>query len=221
MLDTNRHRRRAACAGVLLAAVAVPGVCLAHGASPGLAGFAQGLIHPLVEPAQLIALLAFVALVGQRGLDPTGWSTGSVAAGACLGMAAAAVLAPWATTLPLLGFAAVCGVAVAAARTATPVLYPWIGAALGVCIGLDALPEGPLSWAWGTTLAGTAAGCWVWPVVGTGVAAAAHRPWQRVLLRVMGSWMAACALLILALSLATPRQAPSDAAAPGTLDVGR
>lgn len=208
--------RRAAVALALLAACPA---AWAHGSATGMAGFAAGFVHPLLEPAHLVALITLVLLIGQHGerarLAPLG-----IVAGSALGLIAVALGHPAATDVPLLAGAALAGIAVAVARP----LPAWVGtgvaAALGFGIGLASRPDAPAGAPVFSTLIGTWAGCSTWTVIGSNAVAALSHPWARVLVRVAASWMAACALLFLALAMA-PRPAPPAVGAPGTLDVGR
>lgn len=53
-----RHGRVAATATTAVLGLAAPGLAWAHGSGKGLGAFWNGVLHPLVEPAQLLALLA-------------------------------------------------------------------------------------------------------------------------------------------------------------------
>lgn len=192
----------------------------AHGSATGLAGFAEGFVHPLLEPAQLVALIALILLIGQQGLATTRPTPTALAVGTAIGLLAAGLGRPLATDVPLLACAAAAGIAVAAARRAPALVYPLAAALVGLGIGLGSLPDGPTGGAVVAPLLGTWAGTWTWTIIGGNAVAALERPWTRVLVRVVASWMAACALLFLALTVA-PHRGPPPIGAPGTLDVGR
>jgi urease accessory protein len=75
----------------------------------------------------------------------------------------------------------------------------------GISVGIDSVPE-PLTrketW---LALAGTGLGAVLILSYVGGVAAWLRQPWQRIGIRVAGSWTAASALLVLALALAGPK----------------
>lgn len=192
--------RTRAVAGALL--VLVPGLAAAHTPIAGIGDFYNGMLHPLRVPAHLLAVLAVGLLIGQqrsRALQPAALAylaattTGLVGAG--LGFVVG--LQPL-----LLAGAAVCGLLVAW----RPVLPVWIGVALGgligFAIGLDSGPNLLELQAKIAALLG--AGITVYLVFLYATALAdrlSARHWQQVAVRVVGSWIAAIALLVLSLSL--------------------
>lgn len=208
-------RRLGAAAGLGLAA----GAAQAHGSATGMAGFAEGFVHPLLEPAHLVALMVLALLIGQQGHGPARWAPAGLALGAGIGLLVAAFGWPVGTEVPLLACAAISGLAVTVGRRLPMPVYLVLAALMGAGIGLGSLPEGPRGAAMAATMFGTWAGSWTWLVIASHALAGLTRPWTRVLIRVAASWMAACALLFLALSIA-PRTMP-PVGAPGTLDVGR
>ena len=189
----------------------VPGVALAHGSSPGLVGFFSGFIHPLVEPAHLIALIAFVLLIGQQGLQTTDLGLPALCIASGVGLLIAGLGWPMNTDVALLACAAVIGIAVVLARSLPRAIYVIAGAWIGLGIGLASAPDGPRGSAMIVTMLGTWAGASVWAAYGSSVVDSLKRPWVLVLVRVVASWMAACAVLFLALSVAPkkPESAPT------------
>ncbi len=197
-----------------------PGAALAHGSAPGLAGFISGFAHPLVEPAHLIALIAFLLLIGQQGFKATHPGLPALCIASGVGLLVAGLGWPLSTDVALLGCAAVSGIAVAAAKPMPRIIYVIAGTWLGLGIGVASAPDGPRSGAMIATMLGTWAGVCVWATNGSGVVDALKRPWIQVLVRVVASWMAACALLFLALTVAPKK--PVNAlpiSTPGLLDV--
>lgn len=188
-----------------LALVAAPGLCQAHEARQGLTPLASGLLHPLMSPAHAVALLALGLWLGlvPRGRAP--WLALVVAVLA--GLLAHRAAGDPDTDPALLALAACLGIAVAAARPAPG----WPAAALAALTGaLVALASGPAGldgaarW---QALAGTGLAA-VLLVAWTGSwGSVVKRAWQRIALRVLGSWLAAAALLALALGLAGGRAA--------------
>jgi urease accessory protein len=208
--------------------LAVPTSALAHSPIEGLGHFYNGVLHPALVPSHLVALLGLGLLLARQGPSVL---RGAIAAalggvlvglfGAWLGRAPAMAL-----ELPLLVGATLVGVG-AAAELRLPRAASWLLAgALGLAVGLDSTPtaddaavatgatgmgpEEPLATL--LSLAGTALGA------GLLLSAAllcsdafARVPWQRVALRVIGSWIAAAAFMVMALEVAGVR-APGPAA---------
>jgi urease accessory protein len=186
---------------LLLIALA-PRLALAHGSIQGMGSFYGGMLHPFLVPAHVLVLLALGLFLGQQAIVdlPIGFPAfmGGLAAG--LAVAAAGVVTP--PTPVVLALAAALGVAVAAAFALPPALCAVLTIGTGLAVGLDSPPEA-------LTVGGRAAA-----VIGTGLAAILavfyaaaaverlRRGWQRILVRVLGSWICASASLVLALALA-------------------
>jgi urease accessory protein len=169
----------------------------------GLGGLAGGLLHPVITPTHALALFGLGLLIGQqppgqRAL-PQMLFAAALAAG-LIGLALAVGETP--ASFVLLSGVALCGALVAAAMRLPRLLLGPLAAAIGVSIGLDSPPEvislqEAVLMLIGTGLGGTLALALV-------VAAAARmtRDWQRIGVRVLGSWTAASALLAIAVRFA-------------------
>jgi urease accessory protein len=195
--------RRAAGLGVAL--LCWPGWALAHSPIAGLNHFYNGVLHPAVVPAHALATVALgllcsqlPALAGRRVL--AGFLGGMVAGLAALALPVAATGAGQA----LLAGAAVLGLLVATGAPAAVRLLPALGAALGLCLGLDSVPAAtPGTLDWSLTLAGQAVGvCLIASATLLLASRLGLQAWQRVARQVMGSWIAASALMVLALGSA-------------------
>lgn len=196
----NPFNAYAAC-GLLL----FPGIALAHGSGPGLAGFIGGFIHPLEEPAHLIALIAFSLLIGQQDLKATYPSLTALAIASGVGLLLAGLGWPMNTDVALLACAALTAIAVVFAKPLPRAIYVIASVWTGLGIGIASAPDGPRDSAMIATLLGTGAGVLIWAANGATLVQflqAQKLPWVRILLRVVASWMAACAMLFLALSVA-------------------
>jgi urease accessory protein len=169
----------------------------------GLGGFYGGLLHPVLTPTHGLALLGLGLLIGQQ---PAGKRAlpqllfGAALAAGLLALALAVGETPAGTVL--LGGVAITGVLVAAAfRLPLLVLGP-LAAAMGAAIGLDSPPDVlSLHEAIGM-LIGTGIGAVI--ALGLVVEGAARMAcdWQRIGVRVLGSWTAASALLAIAVRFA-------------------
>ena len=206
-----------ACArGAAASALALAGTAaLAHSPIPGIGLFYSGAAHPFVSPAHLVALLALGLAVGQRGQRGAGDLAllkppllallgATVAA---LAITLAGVFGDPDTDRVLLVLGALTGLMVAAAwGPPTPVLMA-LAAVVAVAVLIASAPSGVDTGARRTSLIGSA-------VVTVGLVsyvavmvAVAQRAWLHIAVRVFGSWLAAAALLVLALSFAPVRGA--------------
>ncbi len=162
--------------------------------------FLAGLLHPLLLPAHALALIGLAALAGSAK-----WRLWSIAAFAISLMGGLAAVAGGVGETPandvLLAAAAICGLATAA----LPHVPAWIAvvsaAVVGVAIGLDSPPEVISLRDAALMLAGVGCGGILAFAFLAAIAAVAARLWQGVPLRVAGSWVAAIAVLVLALRL--------------------
>ncbi|MFN4283164.1 MAG: HupE/UreJ family protein [Alphaproteobacteria bacterium] len=179
----------------------------AHSITPGTSGFTDGLQHPFGIPAHVMILLAAGLLLGQRDVGRWAAPLYGFLAGFALGLALGPLLTDppleRAAAVALLALAAVSGVMIAWARPWHTALLAPLLALAGFALGFDSAPDGSLQ----QTLAALA---------GTGFAAIFAllnlamlanyvrmdaRPWRAIGLRVVGSWIAAAAIMVLALEL--------------------
>jgi urease accessory protein len=165
-----------------------------------LQGFAEGLFNPVLLPAHALALVALGLFIGQQ---PARGTTLMIFAMVLLGGVIAIVLAVGATPARsiLLTNTALVGLLVATAWV-PPRPIGWLLAAIaGGAIALDSPPQATTIAQANATLAGTALGaCAALSAVSTGAAYAKQR-WQQLGVRILGSWIAASAILVLAVLL--------------------
>jgi urease accessory protein len=164
--------------------------------------FAAGLLNPLTIPAHLLTWLSLGLLIGSQSggrLMPmlafaTGLAVGLAAIARAVGLTPALDV--------LLILSAVSGALVALAIALPPILSAIVGAIAGLALGLDSPPQ-VVSLANATTalIGNGLAACLALAIV---VSATSHltRRWQFIGLRIVGSWIAASAILVLALRLA-------------------
>ena len=186
--------------GLLLALVIVPGQVAAHGGLPGGGGFYSGLAHPFVAIEQFLALLAFGFLLGQQGRDQLRIPL------LVLPLMLSAGLAPGITVdyaqAILLGLALLMGVTVAAAPHVSTWVVTTAAALLGGIVGIDTDVPEMISVDPAATLApyiGVFVGVFLIVMDAAALASVARKQVPRIAVRVVGSWIAAIALMVLAL----------------------
>jgi hydrogenase/urease accessory protein HupE len=189
----------------LLAAGATP--CWAHSPIPGIGNFYSGALHPFVSPAHLIALLALGLWLGQRGLAGAKRPLVVLVSSLGLGLALHRAAGDPDTDRWLLVLAALNGLAVAAAYAAPAAVASACCGAVGLAVGLASGPSGVEGTARSVMLAGTFCGATLACAYVMSMVTLAQRPWMHIAVRVVGSWLAAAALLVLALSFAALRHA--------------
>ena len=170
----------------------------AHSPVPGVGEFYNGMLHPLLVPAQLVTLLALGLVIGQHA--PKSSSMALPAFIVAL-VAALAVPTPPVSEIALLYLALACGlVAVLALDTGAtgPAAFAVaIAAIIGNTVNADISAE-QSPW---LLRAGSALGATLIIILFGGFAAILKNRWNGIAVRVLGSWVAAVALMIIALSL--------------------
>jgi urease accessory protein len=164
-----------------------------------LQAFVDGLLNPLTTPAHALTLSALALLMARQ---PHRFAVLLVFALALAAGFIAIVLAVETTPARtvLLAVAAALGAMVAAAWAPKPVA--WLLAALaGAALALDSPPQAVTIAEAYATLGGTAVGSCVMLVVVADIAGHANADWQRLGARILGSWIAASAILVLAVQL--------------------
>ena len=160
--------------------------------------FVVGLLHPLLVPTHLMAVLALTLLIGQQNW---GYGVPAIYAAAVLvGLGAIAMAyVPTRAEQGLLASAASAGALVALARPLPRAMGWLVAAASGLALALDSPPEAIALQDANLTLLGTAISAIVVLVFLLLMISRLHRAWQGIGTRIVGSWIAASAILVLAL----------------------
>ena len=173
---------------------ALGGPALAHAPIPGVGAFWNGVAHPVLVLPHLLFLAGFGLLLGQN--VPRASRTGLAAFGLALAPAVALAQGTPPPPAALATATAAAGLLVALGR-AHPVPVVALALAGAALVGLDSAAEGAAG-AEALARGGALLGALLVVILAGGLAAALNRPWERVGLRVGGSWIAAAALLALA-----------------------
>jgi urease accessory protein len=185
---------------VVFAMLATAQTASAH-AVFGVTGFNGGLLHSVVVPSHLMALAALALLIGQQGWVRSVPVVAIVAVVVGLGAIALAYV-PAAAEEALLALAAIAGLLVALARKLPKILGWLLAAAMGLALALDSPPEGISLREANLALLGTGLGAALVLAALVWLASLLRRDWQRIGARILGSWVAASAILVLALRVA-------------------
>ncbi len=180
----------------------LPEVALAHTPIKGINNFYNGALHPLVVPAHLLLLLATGLLLGQQGMKEKQHSIMVFLAATVLGLLGAWFSPGYPLELVLLGGSAFIGIMIALSPSLTLFWCTIISALSGLLLGFDSTQETLTGEAKFVALFGSAAGIYffsLYPMVFADYMRKVH--WKSIIVRVMGSWLAASAFLVLALAL--------------------
>jgi urease accessory protein len=164
------------------------------------AGFVAGLVHPVSTPVHAVALIGLGLIAGRNFLRAGAAIIGAFAFGLAAGLGAIAWgVGETPASDVLLASATLCGL-IAASGVAAPVSLA-VPAALvsGLALGLDSPPESILLGEAVAMVIGTACGG-IGALAMIAFLASTMARWREgILLRVAGSWIAAIAILVLAL----------------------
>lgn len=180
----------------------------AHTVTPGTTGFTDGLQHPFLLPAHVMVLLGVGLLLGAQEMArwrlPLYAGLGGLLAGLAIGPFVATPELDAALVIALLVSAAVLGGLNALARPLPPALLSFLAVLPLAAVGLDSAPEGSLQQivaALSATALAVIFALLNLMMLANHAATNARQAWQAIGLRVVGSWIAAAAILVLALQL--------------------
>ncbi len=187
--------------GVVLCACAGPAA--AHSPLPGIEGFYAGLLHPFTTPDQALALLASGLLLGGFDMQRLGVAFGAATIGLAAGLALGTPTgdpAPW-----LFGLAALAATFAALAPGRALPLVVFLSLVAGALLGWASLPDAGPPRDRAFTVAGSVTGAALGLLyIAGGIDLLRDRIRAQVFciaLRVLAAWIAAIALLMLALGL--------------------
>ena len=196
--------RTLASISVILAACAAPQLAHAHVPFAGLNNLYNGLLHPVVVPAHLLLLTASGLFLGKQGARVVPPSFLLFCLFTFGGLVATLFFTGGVGELYLLGVAAVIGLLIAANLRIPFVLCVAVAALTGFLLGLDTTQTVLVGKAKFFSLLGSGLGiCFLFLYPLAFADYFGDRNWQKIGVRIVGSWVAASSILVLALSLQT------------------
>jgi urease accessory protein len=176
-------------------------MALAHSPIPGIGIFYGHMLHLLIVPAQALVLVGVALMLGQQGQAGARAGLLALGIGFALGLAAARLAAPAPPETLLLGIAVILGMAVALARKWPVLLVAPVVLGAGLAVGLDSWPQPMGGRDTALAVAGLCVGVGLVSLVVAGIGPTLQKAWQRIGIRIAGSWIAATSVLALALFL--------------------
>ncbi|CAA6813816.1 MAG: Unknown protein [uncultured Thiotrichaceae bacterium] len=172
----------------------------AHAPIAGMDSFMNGVLHPLIIPAQVLLLVSLGLLVGRQGDK----AIGSVLPVFLLSLLVSAGLSLIGMPLPewlLLVFAMLLTLWVIIGWRIIDRLLLVAAVAAAFLVGTDSLIEEFRSRERYIALVGSCLGAYVVLLYSAGIAESLRRFQQGIVLRILGSWITASILLVLSLEL--------------------
>jgi urease accessory protein len=198
----NSRLARLGAGGALLIGLAWPHLAYAHSLSSRFGDFYGGLLHPLTALEHALPILAVGLLAGQQGERAARWLVLVFPLALLVGAGLAAVT-PLLTSMRLLNaisFVAL-GLLVAAGRRLPMIVLIALGAVFGLSHGYEngraMVPDTAVHL---FILGVAAAGGFVAALVSAATIDLSARPWARVGVRIVGSWIAAIGIMTVGLA---------------------
>ena len=187
--------------------VCMPGVVLAHAPIEGMDSFYNGVLHPVLVPAHLLAIVSAGLLIGQQGVKRM---QVPLITFLLVLIAALIVTGQFDLALPesagemyLLSRAVLCGVLVALELELSLVPLMTIAVVVALLVGFDSSQPELQGRAKLAILTGTGVGGFLLMLYAAAAAEFASRAWQKIGIRILGSWATASAFIVLAFTFAS------------------
>ncbi|MCG8381025.1 MAG: HupE/UreJ family protein [Gammaproteobacteria bacterium] len=192
---------------VCLSLWVVPEVSLAHSSIQGIGTFYNGLLHPILVPAHLLLLVAVGLFLGQQDSKAIQPALGVFAFATIAGLTAAWFFTASQTETLILVLSAVIGLVIAVSPKIPLLLSVVIALLAGFLLGSDSAQEALSDKDKFVTLFGN--GVAIYFLVFYSMVLVDYlnkKAWQRIGIRIVGSWVAASSLLVLALPFSSQGQ---------------
>jgi len=175
----------------------IPEIVFAHAPLEGLGNFYNGLLHPIFIPAHLLLLLALGLFIGQKGFDNHQSSLATFAIGAFSGLILAWFSFNVEIQIYLLVGALLLGIMVALELNLSSRWVSIFAFFVGLLLGMDSTQETLLGKDKVAALLGTGVGLYFLQLYPIALSDYFNKKtWQRIGIRVIGSWIAAISFLV-------------------------
>jgi hydrogenase/urease accessory protein HupE len=176
----------------------------AHAPVPGLNSFLNGAVHPLLIPAHTILLISLGLLIGRQGGD----SIRKVLPVFMVLAIPGVMLSTWVEggdywVLIILVFAFCFGALIALGKTLPTWHLIVLAVTTAMLIGVDSAQTAFSGEERYIALGGTVVGASILLIYASGLTEYLQKLWQGIPVRIIGSWVAASAIMVLTLSLKT------------------
>lgn len=187
-----------------LLALLVPEKSLAHSPIPGIGNFYNGILHPAMLPAHVLLLLAVGLFLGQQGIKRVEWALGVFAVATVIGLVMAGFSIGSGLGTVVLVLSAVIGLLVAISPQMPLLWCMFIALFAGLFLGIDSAQEELTGTARLVTLTGSGIAIYFLALYPMALADYFNKKaWQQIAVRILGSWISASSLLVLAFSFSS------------------
>ena len=190
---------------ILFAGLLWPTTALAHAPIEGLGKFYGHFLHPVLVPEYALLVLAIALLLGQNGQQAARAGLAAMAMGLGIGLVLLWQRPDLGTgQSPILVGAMTAGAALSLDRRLHWGIPAGLALASGVVLGLDPEIAGLVGRDAVLAASGLVCGAVFYPTIIAGSTTENPAPWLRVGRRIVGAWITAAALLVLALAARSP-----------------
>lgn len=180
--------------------ILLPQIALAHSPIKGIGFFLNGVLHPLLVPAQVIAIVALGLLYGQHQEDKNKKSVLVFLSAVIAGLILTGLFLTPDVSIVLLIVATIIGLLVVSGLTLPQLIYILLAVIVGFVVGLDSAQVGLDTRSAIVSLFGSGVGIYFLFLYAMALSESlTHKHWQKIAVRIMASWLCASALMVLAL----------------------
>ncbi len=194
------NRRTFALMIAILAVLSVPSPAFAHSAGKRFGEFYGGMLHPLTALEHLLPMIALSLFAGQHGPKLARWCLIAFPAGLLIGVITASTgsPSPFVTTFNLASFV-VLGVLVAGSLRQPLIGLVGLAVVFGFSHGYENVAAIDNNTALHLFAGGIALSGLFLMAIPAAVVVSLRHHWQQIVVRVIGSWIAAIGVMMLAL----------------------
>lgn len=185
---------------LVLFSVLLPQIALAHSPIKGIGYFLNGMLHPLLVPAQVIIIVALGLLYGQHKEDKNKRSVLIFLTAIIAGLVLTGMFIIPDVSMLLLVVATIIGLIVISGLTLPQSVYIILAVAVGCIVGLDSAQIDLDTKSTIVSLFGSGVGIYFLFLYSMALSESlTNKHWKIIAVRVIASWLCASALMVLAL----------------------
>ena len=190
-----------ACYTTLFGFLFLPSTALAHVPIEGINNFYNGMLHPVLVPSHLLLLIATGLFIGQQGIAENLGAFVVFLVATVVGLVVAWFSIELNLEVMLLCFAVITGILIAINPVVSLLGCSLIAALVGFSLGADSGQVAMSGKEKLATLFGSGVGIYLLLLYPMGLVDRFNRKaWQKIGVRVIGSWLAAASFMVIALS---------------------
>lgn len=183
-------------------ALLIPDIASAHSLFKNVHNFYNGMLHPLFVPAHILMIISIGLFLGQQGPQKSLKSIALFFLMMVFGLLLAGYSASYASESVLLLITTITGILVSVKPNISKLATAILAAVAGLFLGMDSTQDGLSGNNQFVALFGSGLGIYLFFLYPMSFAESFSKSvWQKITIRIIGSWLAASSIMVLALSL--------------------